>query len=457
MTPQEIVEAGIAALGRERGAVLVENVSTANLRWANSSLTTNGVTTTRRVHVVAHPWLPGGPGSGSASGMVADAADVRALVVRARQAAVDAGPATDAAEELPPRAPSPDWDAPDGGADPALLGPVTDLLGELLATDGPEYFGYAEQAVATTHLGTTGGLRLRHQQPSGRFELCGKSHGRTRSAWAGRAAADLASADLESTPDEVRRGLAAQARRVEVPPGRHPVLLSPSAAADLLIHLTWSASLRDALEGRSAFSGRDGTTRLGERVSTRPFWLRSDPRAPGLACADHALFVGSSSTTSSFDIGMPLAASDWILDGRLTALASTRHAAAQAGVAATPPIDNLLAGVTGSSGTLDEVAGRMRDGLLVTCLWYIREVDPRTLLVTGLTRDGVYVVRDGEIVGATGNFRFNESPLGMLDRIADAGDPVGCLPREWADWFTRTRVAPLLVDGFHLSTASEAV
>jgi hypothetical protein len=69
----------------------------------------------------------------------------------------------------------------------------------------------------------------------------------------------------------------------------------------------------------------------------------------------------------------------------------------------------------------------------------------------------VYVVRDGQIVGAAGNFRFNESPLGMLDRVLDAGSPVDCLPREWADWFTRSRVAPLAIADFNLSTASEAV
>ena len=120
-------------------------------------------------------------------------------------------------------------------------------------------------------------------------------------------------------------------------------------------------------------------------------------------------------------------------------------------------MDNVLAGVEGRSGTLDELAARVGDGLLVTCLWYIREVDAQSLLLTGLTRDGVYVVRDGQVIGAAGNFRFNDSPLGMLDRIADAGSPVDCLPREWADWFTRTRVAPLAIEDFNLSTASEAV
>ena len=94
---------------------------------------------------------------------------------------------------------------------------------------------------------------------------------------------------------------------------------------------------------------------------------------------------------------------------------------------------------------------------LITCLWYIREVDPQSLLLTGLTRDGVYVVRNGEIVGCANNFRFNESPVGMLSRITDAGTAIDCLPREWADWFSRSRVCPVTVDGFNLSTRSDAI
>ncbi len=71
-------------------------------------------------------------------------------------------------------------------------------------------------------------------------------------------------------------------------------------------------------------------------------------------------------------------------------------------------------------------------GLLLTCLWYIREVDPQTLLLTGLTRDGVYLVENGEVTGAVNNFRFNESPVGMLGRLLEVGATEPTLPREWA-------------------------
>jgi predicted Zn-dependent protease len=99
----------------------------------------------------------------------------------------------------------------------------------------------------------------------------------------------------------------------------------------------------------------------------------------------------------------------------------------------------------------------MDRGLLLTCLWYIREVDPQTLLLTGLTRDGVYLVEGGEVVGATSNFRFNESPVDLLGRVQAAAGTEITLGREWGEWFTRTAMPALRVEGYNMSTVSEAL
>jgi predicted Zn-dependent protease len=420
-------------------------------------MTTNGLTSNQQVHVVAHPEVGRGLAAGSASGVVRRREELVALVERARTAAVGSGAAPDAAPEVPGTTPSPTWDDPPARTSPESLAPVSELLGEVLRAPDIEHYGYAEHTMSTTFLGTTGGHRLRHDQPAARFELSGKSAARSRSAWSGRSGRHFADLDLAGTPDEVRTGLAAQATRIDVPPGRHRVILSPSAVADLLIYLLWSAGARDAVEGRSAFALPGGGTRVGHRLTDLPFWLRSDPGAPGLTCADHVRSTTSSAMSSAFDAGLPLSPTDWVSNGTMRALVTTRHSAGLAGLPSTPFIDNVLAGVSGAEGSIQELAARVGDGLLVTCLWYIRSVDEQSLLLTGLTRDGVYVVRDGRVVGAAGNFRFNESPLGMLDRISDAGTPVDCLPREWADWFTRARVAPLVVEDFNLSTTSEAV
>jgi predicted Zn-dependent protease len=110
----------------------------------------------------------------------------------------------------------------------------------------------------------------------------------------------------------------------------------------------------------------------------------------------------------------------------------------------------------GSSADLDDLVARTERGLLLTCLWYIREVDAQTLLLTGLTRDGVYLVENGQVVGAVNNFRFNESPIALLGRLIEVGRSVAALPREWADWFTRTAMPPVRVADFNMSSVSAA-
>ena len=122
----------------------------------------------------------------------------------------------------------------------------------------------------------------------------------------------------------------------------------------------------------------------------------------------------------------------------------------------TPYVDNLILDGPGGGASLDAMVATTDRGLLLTCLWYIREVDPQTLLLTGLTRDGVYLIEGGEVVGAVNNFRFNESPVDMLGRLVEVGATVPTLPREWVDYFTRTAMPPLRVEGFNMSSVSQA-
>src|SRR5262249_31904591 len=210
---------------------------------------------------------------------------------------------------------------------------------------------------------------------------------------------------------------------VWLPAGRYETLLPPTAVADLLIYLYWSTGAKEAAEGRTVFSKPGGGTRIGERLSALPVTLSSDPRARGLQCAPFVIAHASGPDSSVFDNGLPLGATPWIRDGSLAALVSSRHSAAIAGIPVTPAIANVpfpvqTPGAVPASGAgapaLEQMIASTRRGLLLTCLWYIREVDPQTLLLTGLTRDGVYLVENGEVTAAVNNFRFNESPVGML-------------------------------------------
>jgi predicted Zn-dependent protease len=122
----------------------------------------------------------------------------------------------------------------------------------------------------------------------------------------------------------------------------------------------------------------------------------------------------------------------------------------------TSAIDNLILDGPDDGRSLEDMVAGTERGLLLTCLWYIREVDPQTLLLTGLTRDGVYLVENGEVTGAVNNFRFNESPVSLLGRIDEVGSSGITLCREWNDWFTRTAMPALRIGDFNMSTVSKA-
>jgi len=224
-----------------------------------------------------------------------------------------------------------------------------------------------------------------------------------------------------------------------------------------MIYLYWSAGAKDAADGRTVFSKAGGGTRVGEQLSTQPVTLSSDPQAAGLRCPPFVIAHASGSDSSVFDNGLPLRSTAWIADGSLAALHSSRHSAALAGLPVTPAIDNLVLATSGTgTPSLEDMIASTGRALLLTCLWYIREVDPQVLLLTGLTRDGVYLVENGEVVGAVNNFRFNESPVGMLGRLLEIGSTVPTLPREWGDYFNRAAMPPLRVEGFNMSSVSQA-
>lgn len=463
LTLSQAVDYAIELLSDSGGVVVGEVSNTANLRWANSSLTTNGNTVEQSLSVAA--FLPIndpatakniGTAVGIASGQITDLASVANLVDKSRQSALAAGVAEDA-NDLPTGVAEKDFHDVPASVDLAELEHIAIGLNKVFENNHSEYFGYCEITIDTLYVATSAGMKTRFEQKTSRFELSAKSIDRKRSAWSGQSGTSLLSVDVHSHGVEVDQGLKFQENQIEIPAGKHKVTLSPSAVADLMIYLMWTASAREASEGRSVFSAPGGGTRIGEQLTTRDFNVVSDPEFPGLQTINQVVSLGSSSFTSTFDTGLPITKSEIISKGKLSSLGSSRHAASLAKLPFTPLADNIIVTDTSGTGSLQDTAKRMQNGLLITCLWYIREVDSESLLLTGLTRDGVYVVENGEIIGAASNFRFNESPVGMLNRIVDAGQSDACLPREWADYFARAKVAPLTISDFNLSTKSDAI
>ncbi|MGW2331742.1 metallopeptidase TldD-related protein [Streptomyces sp. NPDC001700] len=457
--PHEIVERTLE-LSRADGCVVIANeTSTANLRWAGNALTTNGVTRGRTLTVVATVDGAEGTASGVVSRSAVTAEDLEPLVRAAEAAARDAGPAEDAQPLVGDTNVSPGFTDSPAETSSEVFAAFAPALGEAFAAaraGGRELYGFASHEVISSYLGTSSGLRLRHDQPSGTLELNAKSPDMTRSAWAGRATRDFRDVDPAAIDAELAQRLRWAERKVELPAGRYETLLPPTAVADLLIYQLWSASARDAAEGRTVFSKPGGGTRVGDTLSELPLTLRSDPHAPGLEAAPFVIAHSSGDDASVFDNGLPLPATDWIRDGVLKHLVTTRHSAELTGLPLAPGIDNLILDA-GGTRTLEEMVASTERGLLLTCLWYIREVDPATLLLTGLTRDGVYLVEGGEVVGEVNNFRFNESPVSLLSRATEAGRTEPTLPREWGDYFTRAAMPALRVPDFNMSSVSKGV
>jgi predicted Zn-dependent protease len=430
--------------------VVVTDRATASLRWAGNSMTTNGESLSRETTVISIVRQGKSAHLGSVKSSEVDPAAIAGLVAASQDAARSAPEARDAAPMLAGDETPYDWDAPvpETGAD-VFAGVAKSLESGFRGTD--RLYGFARHELDTTFVGTSSGLRRRYTQPTGSVEINAKRGG--ASAWVGVGTADFVDVPTDSMLDELSTRLGWADRTIELPAGRYETLMPPSTVADMMIYLGWTMDGRGAQEGRTALSAPGGT-RVGEKLGDLGLTLYSDPKAAGLECAPFVAATSSSERVSVFDDGMDIDRVDWIRDGTINALAYPRAAAAEFDVPVAVPADNML--MTGGWASLSDMIRRTERGLLLTTLWYIREVDPTVLLLTGLTRDGVYLVEDGQVTGAVNNFRFNESPLDLLRRATEAGVSETTLPREWGDWATRAKMPSLRIPDFHMSSVSQA-
>jgi predicted Zn-dependent protease len=269
--------------------------------------------------------------------------------------------------------------------------------------------GFIVCGAEASAVGNSAGLFGYHRATNANYTLTARTRDGTGSGWAGADDTDWARLDFA---DVARRAID-KARRsrnpVAVEPGRYTVIFEPEATANLVGLLGGALQARAADEGRSAFA-KPGGTKVGERIVDGRVTLLSDPRDPLLLGAP---FDGD---------GLPLARQAWIENGVLRQLAYSRFWGQKHGQAPTGGVGSLrMAG--GSETTESLVAGCPR-GILVTRLWYLRPVDARTLVYTGLTRDGTFLVENGKVVRAIKNLRFNDSPLFMLSNLEGVGAPV---------------------------------
>ena len=456
ISAQDLIEKITSTATCDDCIVVVRDKTQANLRWAGSTLTTNGVIQERSVTVIAFVSVDGGMASGGVTRTDVSLADVPALLEAAVASAKAAGPADDYAP-LATNVSIGNWSAEHVPTGPDVFTKFAPALGDMFSrsvADKIELFGYSEHTNETTWVGSKGGLRLRKDSPVGRVEMTGKSHDRSRSTWAGVETHDFTDVSVADIDAQIRQRLNWQGTKVDLPAGKYDTIFPSGSVADIFTYMMWVSTARDAHEGQSVFSKKGGGTRIGEKLANVSLQFFSDPDFKQLPFSNFVATAVSSPFSSVFDNGQSIKRVDWLKDGVLQSLVQTRASAQLTNLDFTPLGENLVMSVDGASGSLEDMVKKVDNGLLLTTLWYIRMVDPNSLLLTGLTRDGVYHVKGGEVVGATNNFRWNDSPVSALSRIVHAGTSEWTQPREWAGDMTSMSMPPLVIKDFNMSTVS---
>jgi predicted Zn-dependent protease len=260
------------------------------------------------------------------------------------------------------------------------------------------------------------------------------------SGWVARNLADVtqfnADGEIRIAMDKAKRSAAAKA----LEPGKYTVILEPAASADLLTYMLNGFDARRADEGRSFMTKKGGGNKLGEKVFDERVTVYADPWDPAAAVLPWD------------EEGLPREHTPIVTKGVVDYLQYSRYWAKLKNKKAIGEPGNLIM-LGGDKSTMDLVKTTQK-GVLVTRTWYIRMVDPQTVLLTGLTRDGTFYIEDGEIKYPIKNFRFNESPVIMLNNVEEFGKPVRVQPEESG---TLMVLPPMKLREFTFTSLSDAV
>jgi predicted Zn-dependent protease len=422
------------------GAALVqlESRRDANLRFARNEVTSSGDVdeTTLSVEITL------GKRHASSGTNQVDQASIEAAVNRAIGLAQVA---PEDPEVMPPLGPqryqqtAPAFDAPTASLDATARAKMAREAMQLKPGDGLQMAGFLEHSAGRRLLGSSLGLRAGYQRTLATLSVTARMADGTGSGWAAGASHRAGGVDPGKVGAVARDKALKSARPTRLDPGRYTVVLEPAAVAELLGFMVFAMDARSADEGRSFFSRPGGGNRIGETIFGPNITLSSPLADPLLPVPPFG------------PDGLALSPTTWIDQGTVKALAYSRYWAQKQGKAPTEAPGGLL--LAGGTATAEDLLKGVKRGVLITRFWYSRPLDPQTLLATGLTRDGVFLIEDGAVSRPVNNFRWNESPIQML-KNADAltretfqvpGDSVAI------------RVPALRTHEFNLASVSDAV
>jgi predicted Zn-dependent protease len=300
--------------------------------------------------------------------------------------------------------------------------------------------GFLINGASATALGNSKGMFAYHRTTNANFTLTVRTTDGTGSGWAGAEHNDAGKVDFAGVSRRAIEKARLSRSPSAVEPGRYTVILEPQAVGDLAQLIGFYADARATDEGRSPFVKQGGGTKIGEKIMDERISIYADPFDPQILAQP---FDGD---------GLPLGRQVFIENGVLKTLYYSRFWAQKKNVQPTGAPTSFL--MSGGTSTVDDMIKSTERGILVTRLWYLREVDPRTILYTGLTRDGTFLIENGKVSRAVKNFRFNDSPLFMLNNLEAIGQPVRLAGTEAGGAVV---VPPLKVRDFNFTSLSDAV
>ena len=409
------------------------------IRFANNGITTSGYRITQEVSIRS---ATGDKREGSS--VVTELTD-EALKLGAEQAEQLAAISRPNPEYMPALGPQKylplrNFDPFTGSARGDVMIPHVKAVIESARQNQLTAAGFIQRSANAAAVGNKAGLFGYHTYTESSLTNTMRTAGGTSSGWASQTSVSLKDVNGESAARiSVEKCLRGAGTRKKLDPGKYTVILEPAGVSDLIGYLGWSFSARAAEQGQSFLSKQGGGTHLGEKMFPESITLRSDPLNARL---------GASPWGPSLLPNQPIA---WIEKGVVKNLYYDRFWAGKAGKQPTPAPSDLV--LEGQDNTLEDLIRSTEKGLLITRLWYIRTLQPQTLQLTGLTRDGVFLVENGKVTDPVTNYRWNESPVRVLQNTKKLTQPVRAQGAEAG----ASIVPAMVVADFNLASVSDAV
>ena len=437
---RELIKKVLSFSKADSAVVTIKGGSSSNIRFAGNSITTSGSGDNLSLEIVSNFSKK----SGSASITTLEDSQIEEVV---RNSEENAKLSPESKEFMPPLnngqsyPKSKEFFESTASLSPSDMASSVSYTLKTAEKNDLRSTGYFETDEAFTAIGNTNGLYAYHDNTFARFATTMRTKDGTGSSKIDRSFADINNLKINELSDRLseRSLLSQNPRRLE--PGKYTAILDHTAVCDIVTGMFGYMGMRSADEGRSFFSFNGKGNKIGEKLFSEMVNIHSDPSD---ALAPARPFT---------DYGFPVSNTSWIKDGILQNLHTSRYWAEKTGRQHMPYPTNLI--MQGLNKSVEDLIASTERGVFVTRFWYIRSVDQKQMLLTGLTRDGVFLIENGKLAYPVNNFRFNESPVNVLDKIIDMSSAEKVVGSENIN--ARTVVPALKVRDFNFSTISDAV